>query len=63
MKTINHSKLGGDVVNLKVELPQRKPNKSMTPEQLLLKAVTGSHKPKTQQELEKQKLTNILNGK
>lgn len=51
MKTpINHPVLGGDVVDLRKPLPekmpQRKPNSSMTGEELLRKAVTGTHKQK-----------------
>lgn len=42
---INHKNLGGDVVDV-LKIPQRKPNSSMSGEELLAKAVLGTHKPK-----------------
>lgn len=53
-KPINHPKLGGDVVDLKKELPQRKPNSTMSGEELLRKAAYGTPKPQPK---------NIFNGK
>lgn len=43
--------------------PQRKPNKTMTGEQILLKAVTGTHKTKTPNERLEEQANKILNGK
>jgi len=43
--------------------PQRKPNKTMTPEQMIQKAFTGTHKIKTPNERLEEQANNILNGK
>jgi len=47
-KPLNHKLLGGDAVDttrdFSIKLPQRRPNASMTPDELLRKAVTGSSK-------------------
>lgn len=43
-KPLNHEYLGGNAVDLTKEIPQRKPNSTMTGEELLRKAVTGTHK-------------------
>lgn len=41
-KPFNHPKLGGNVVD-KANMPQRKPNKSMSGEELLKKGVSKLH--------------------
>lgn len=44
---INDPRLGGDVVNRNPhKVPQRKPEKAMSGEELLNKAIHGTHKPK-----------------
>lgn len=42
-KTINHPKLGGDVVDLRKSLPQRKPNSVMTGDELLQKVAKKTY--------------------
>lgn len=59
-KTINHVLLGGDVVDT-YKVPQRKPNKTMSGEQMLLKAVTGIHKVKTENEKLNEQANKIIN--
>lgn len=45
-KLINHKLLGGDIVDRNShKVPQRRPEKTMNGEQLLNKAVLGTHKP------------------
>jgi len=49
-KPINHPALGGDIIDPRKPMPQRKPNKTMSGAQLLNKAVLGTHNPPTEQE-------------
>lgn len=41
-------------------LPQRKPNRTMTGKQLLEKAMTGSHIRKTEKEIKEKQLQEII---
>lgn len=56
---INHKALGGNAVDMtrdfSLKVPQRKTNKSMSPEQMITKAFTGSH-----QKLEKDVWSDVL---
>lgn len=45
-KPINHKSLGGKIVDLKKPLPQRKSNKAMNGEELLVKAFNKPNKIK-----------------
>lgn len=56
-KPINHPSLVGDVVNL---YPQRKPHAAMNGDELLHKAVTGTHKKKSAQQKLQDNITGIL---
>lgn len=42
------------------KIPQRRPNKSMTGQQLLNKAILGSHKPKTENQKKNEEIARIL---
>lgn len=60
MKRINHKLLGGDFLE---GFPQRKPNKGMTGDQLLMKAVTGTHIKKTERQIKDEEILKIINKK
>jgi len=59
-KPINHPTVGGDIVDLRKPMPQRRPDKSMSGIQLLWKAVTGHYKPQTEQEKRTNEIKDIL---
>lgn len=42
------------------KLPQRKPNRTMTADQMLRKAMTGSHIKKTEKETKEKQLQEII---
>lgn len=46
-----------------MKTPQRKPNKSMTGEELLIKAMTGKHKLPSQKEKKEAEIAKIINSK
>ncbi len=43
-KPINHAKLGGNTVDLHTRVPQRKTDKTLTPEEMITKAFKGTYK-------------------
>lgn len=58
-QTINHKLLGGDIMDKHI-FPQRKPNKTMSGEELLTKAVTGKHKVPTAEDRRKAEWEQLL---
>lgn len=61
MKTsINHPKLGGDVVEKRTKVPQRKPVKAMSGIEMLNKAAYGTPTPLTEQEKRSEEWNKLI---